>query len=86
MEAEAATAALSESSDLEVQHQSVKRPRTLTDESPDQVGKIPARVPLLLIIGAPETLQQPSSTALNHGRRTHRPRRPFSHPRWRESQ
>ena len=65
MEAEAAAAAaLSKSSDMEIQHQLVKRPRTLTDESPDQVGKIPAHVPLLLTNGAPETLQQPSSTAL----------------------
>ena len=52
---------------MDVQHQSAKRPRTLTDESPDQEGKVPAHVPLLLTNGDPETLQQPSSPALLTG-------------------
>ena len=42
----------------------MKRPRTLTVESLDQVGKIPAHVSLRLINGAPEALQLPFSSAL----------------------
>ena len=66
MEAEAAPVSRG-SSAMDVQHQSAKRPRTLTDESPDQEGKVPAHVPLLLTNGDPETLPQPSSPALLTG-------------------
>jgi hypothetical protein len=73
MEAEVALASRV-SSGMDVQHQSTKRPRSLTEDSPGREGKILAQAsgletPALLLLtnGDPEAMQQSDNTATTAG-------------------